>query len=132
MQYLHVTLSIRFFTDQKCFGPGVATLLHRVEEQHSLRSAALSMEMAYSKAWKIIRTAEQCLGTPLLHSSTGGKNGGGAVLTEAAKSLLALYDEYCAKLRGYAEGLFEETFSDWTQTYMHRKAPVDSAKGAAR
>ena len=58
---LHLKLTIRLFTDdnQRCFGPGIATLLERVREHRSLRAAASSMEMAYSKAWRIIRTAEQ-------------------------------------------------------------------------
>ncbi len=107
---LHVSLSVRLFTDRKAFGPGVATLLHRVEEHHSLRAAALSMEMAYSKAWTIVRNAEQALGFKLLLSATGGKNGGGAVLTPEAVRFLAAYDEYCARLRHTANDLFEEIF----------------------
>ncbi len=108
---LHVVLSVRLFTDQKCFGPGVATLLHRVKAKRSLRAAAQSMEMAYSKAWRIVRTAEDCLGFKLMTSTTGGKNGGGAVLTPEAELLLETYDGYCAQLRGYANALFEEKFA---------------------
>lgn len=103
---LHPVISIRLFTDRKCFGPGVATLLHRVEEHHSLRGAAASMGMAYSKAWTILRNAEDCLGFKLLHSATGGKNGGGATLTPEAIRLLAAYDAYCAALRAEAEALY--------------------------
>ena len=55
---LHAVLSVRLFTDQKCFGPGIAELLHRVDEHHSLRAAAQSMELAYSKAWTIMKNAE--------------------------------------------------------------------------
>ena len=107
---LHVNLTIRLFADEKCFGPGIATLLHRVEEHHSLRAAAISMEMAYSKAWTVIRRAESILGFKLLSSSTGGKNGGGAVLTEEAVQLLAAYDSYCVTLHEEAERLFAERF----------------------
>ena len=103
---LNPVLTIRLFTDRKCFGPGVATLLHRVEEHHSLRAAAASMEMAYSKAWTIVRNAENCLGFKLLHSATGGKNGGGASLTPEAIRLLTAYDAYCAALRAEAETLY--------------------------
>ena len=58
---LHLKLTVRLYSDdnQRCFGPGIATLLERVQEHRSLRAAALSMEMAYSKAWRIIRTAEE-------------------------------------------------------------------------
>ena len=71
---LHTVLTIRLFTDEKCFGPGIATLLHHIEDLHSLRSAAMQMNMAYSKAWTIVRNAEAQLGFKLLHSTTGGRH----------------------------------------------------------
>ena len=85
-QDLHLKLTVRLYTDDagRCFGPGIATLLHRVEEHHSLRAAAKSMEMAYSKAWRIIRTAERVFGCKMLESTIGGQGGGGAVLTAQA------------------------------------------------
>lgn len=49
-------LTIRIFGEDKCFGPGVAVLLRRVRELHSLRAAAMSIGMAYSKAWTILKT----------------------------------------------------------------------------
>lgn len=113
---LHAVLSVRLFTDQKCFGPGIAELLRRVDIHHSLRSAAQSMEMAYSKAWKITKNAEDGLGVKLLHSTTGGKNGGGAELTIEARQMLDAYDRYCSKLREYGDQLLTEEFSfcgDW-------------------
>ena len=92
---LRVVLSARVFSDQKCFGPGVSQLLKRVDELHSLRAAALSMSMAYSKAWTVVRNAEDGLGFHLLTSTAGGKHGGGAVLTDEARQMLTAYDE-CA------------------------------------
>ena len=86
---LHANLTVRIFTDRKCFGPGVAELLRRVRELHSLRAAAMSMNMAYSKAWTVLRTAQEGLGVKLLRSSTGGRNGGGAMLTAEGERLLA-------------------------------------------
>ena len=104
-------VSLRIFGEEKCFGPGVAQLLRRVEEKHSLRAAALSMGMAYSKAWTIVKTAEKELGFELLVSTTGGKNGGGATLSQRALSLLAVYEEYCADLRAYAQKEFQTRFA---------------------
>lgn len=104
------SFTCRLFNEDKAFGPGVAQLLHRVEELRSLRSAANSMEMAYSKAWTIIKNSEKALGYPLLASTTGGKNGGGAVLTEEGASLLKKYDEFCAEMQAYGDKLFAEKF----------------------
>lgn len=104
-------LSCRLFTDVKCFGPGVAQLLHAVQELHSLRAAALSMDMAYSKAWTIIKNSEKALGFSLLDSTTGGKGGGGAALTPEGARLLRAYDTFCARLHDAADELFQEEFA---------------------
>ena len=123
-QKLHPVLSVRLFTDEKCFGPGVAALLTLVKTCHSLRAAAMEMGMAYSKAWTILKNAEEQLGFKLLLSTTGGKHGGGAVLTDEARQMLTAYDEYCEKLRAYGEKLFEETFAfydDIPKQEVHKK-----------
>ena len=92
-------MSVRIYQDEnKVFGPGIAQLLHRVRELRSLRAAASSMNMAYSKAWTVLRTAENALGYKLLYSSAGGKNGGGAVLTPQGEKLLEQYDEFCRRM----------------------------------
>ena len=108
--HLKVTLRIYSDDDHRCFGPGIATLLQRVREHRSLRAGAASMEMAYSKAWRIIRTAEAVFGCKLLSSTIGGPHGGGAVLTPEAEQLLAAYESYCADVTAYAQGKFEEAF----------------------
>lgn len=104
-------LSCRLFTDAKCFGPGVAQLLHAVQELHSLRAAALSMDMAYSKAWTIIKNSEKALDFSLLDSTTGGKGGGGAALTPEGARLLRAYDTFCSRLHDAADELFQEEFA---------------------
>lgn len=104
-------LSCRLFTDAKCFGPGVAQLLHAVQHLHSLRAAALSMDMAYSKAWTIIKNSEKALGFSLLDSTTGGKGGGGAALTPEGARLLRAYDTFCSRLHDAADELFQEEFA---------------------
>jgi len=110
MDKLTYRITCRIFAGEKAFGPGVAELLHRVEQLHSLRSAANSMEMAYSKAWTIIRNSENTLGFKLLSSTVGGKNGGGAVLTDEAREFLGCYEEFCTELKAYGDKLFAEKF----------------------
>ena len=112
---LHANISVRLFTDEKCFGPGIAALLRRVEKHHSLRAAAASMGMAYSKAWTILKSCEEHLGFKLLHSTVGGKNGGGATLTDDAEKMLRAYDAYCAELKAYGDKLLSEKFSFFRQ-----------------
>ena len=72
MDRLHPALTVRLYTDKKCFGPGVAMLLRRVRTLRSLRAAAMDMDMAYSKAWSILRTAERELGRRRRGAYRGG------------------------------------------------------------
>ena len=116
-------LTIRIFGEDKCFSPGVAVLLRRVRELHSLRAAAMSMSMAYSKAWTVIRGAEEGLGFKLLTSTAGGKHGGGAELTDEARQIMAAYETYCARLNEYGQALFGELFP-----FCARENHIDSTR----
>jgi molybdate transport repressor ModE-like protein len=85
------------FTDDdgnKFFGEGPLRLLRCVERTGSLRAAAIEMEMAYSKASRLLKQAEANLGFPLTQRSTGGKDGGGSVLTPEGKRWLRQYEAY--------------------------------------
>jgi len=113
MDRLHPALTVRLYTDRKCFGPGVAMLLRRVRTLHSLRAAAMDMDMAYSKAWSILRTAEQELNMKLLHSTAGGRGGGGAALTPEGVRLLDAFDAYEAELKESASRLFPKYFQEF-------------------
>lgn len=87
---------IIFFDDsgEKFFGEGPARLLHGIEEKGSVRAAAISMKMAYTKALAILKNAEAALGFPLIIRTTGGKSGGGSILTKQGKEWLNRYEAY--------------------------------------
>lgn len=87
---------IQFLEDsgEKFFGEGPYRLLKAVEETGSLRCAAASMEMAYSKALRLVKNAESALGFPLTQRSAGGKDGGGSTLTPEGKAWLFQYETY--------------------------------------
>lgn len=110
---LRPAISLRIYREEKCFGPGVARLLALVEETSSLRAAAQSMEMAYSKAWSIVKNSERGLGFKLLTSTTGGKGGGGAQLTEEARKLLKDFEAFEKETRSAAERLFQKYFGGY-------------------
>lgn len=107
---LRYDLRIRFYQTERCFGPGVAELMHGVETKGSIRAACREMGMAYSKAWKIINRAEQDLGFLLIQRESGGKAGGGAVLTPAGKDFLQRYDAFVSAVRQEADRLFLDYF----------------------
>lgn len=90
---LHAKITLRFFNekDEKCFGPGIAELLELIEQTGSLRSSCAKMQMAYSKAWKLLKDCEKALGISLLQRKVGGEEGGGSILTEEGKAILLKY-----------------------------------------
>jgi len=72
-------------------GPGKVDLLVLIGETGSIREAAERMGMSYMRAWTLIRTMNACFREPLVATSRGGKERGGAVLTETGKRALDLY-----------------------------------------
>ena len=93
---MRAVTKIQFTDDEgnKFFGEGPLRLLRCVERTGSLRAAAIEMEMAYSKAIRLLKQAEANLGFPLTQRSTGGKDGGGSVLTPEGKRWLRQYEAY--------------------------------------
>ena len=99
--------------NHRFFGEGPRQLLHAIDETGSLRSAALSMNMAYTKALRIIRSAEATLGFPLTIRTTGGKGGGGSVLTPKAKEFLHDYETYREACIQSSRELYTQIFSKY-------------------
>ena len=110
MNQIRFIVSPRIMGEEKFFGPGIAALLHRVETYHSIRQATLSMGMAYSKAWAMIRLAEEGLGGKIVERRAGGKDGGGADVTERGRKLTELYQRYEDAVRNYSVEKYREIF----------------------
>lgn len=97
------------------FGLGVLELLQLVEKTNSLQTAAATMEMSYSKAWKIVRTAEQELGFKLMDRHVGGAGGGSSQLTECGKEFVDRFEQFSRDVNEVTAQLFQRYFSDFTQ-----------------
>ena len=76
------------------------------------KAAAMEMEMAYSKASKLLKQAEQELGFPLTTRVTGGKDGGGSCLTEEGKEWLQRYENYRDACKEANSKLYLEFFPE--------------------
>jgi molybdate transport system regulatory protein len=87
------------------FGVGIRELLIRVEDTGSLHRAASEMGLAYSKAWRIVRRAEEHLGYPLLARRAGGTGGGGSVLSPEARRLVPAFGELIDEARSMLDEL---------------------------
>ena len=95
---------------EKFFGEGPARLLQGIEVHGSLRSAAMVMDMAYTKALKLIKNAEAALGFPLTTRITGGKDGGGSILTPEGKAWLRRYEAYTKACEEMNAQMFRQFF----------------------
>lgn len=56
------------------------------------------------------KQCEENLGFKLLISTTGGKSGGGAFLTDDAKQIINSYNMYCADIEEYSSKLLDKYF----------------------
>ena len=90
------------------FGRGVADLLHGVDEFCSLNLAARHMGMAYSKAWRIVRQAEEALGIQLLHRMRKS----GSTLTVEGRKMLEAYEEAERAAWAAADAVMERFYGD--------------------
>jgi molybdate transport system regulatory protein len=82
-----------------------------VEAYGSLRAAAASMGMAYTKALRLLRHAEDALGFVLVCRTAGGKDGGGSTLTDEGKEWLLRYEAYRDACKQAAEQLYSQHFT---------------------
>ncbi len=79
--------------DNVLLGEGRVKLLKAIDKKGSLSKAAKSINISYKKAWTMIDCVNKSAKKPVTESSTGGKGGGGATLTEYGKKLIKAFDE---------------------------------------
>ena len=96
---------------EKFFGEGPYRLMLLIEETGSLRAAAMKMDMAYTKALKIMNRAEEVLGFELTVKKTGGRAGGGSKLTPQGKEWVERYGKYREACIAANRKLYLEFFS---------------------
>ncbi len=95
---------------EKFFGEGPCRLLKGIQRTGSLRAAALEMEMAYTKATRILKRAEETLGFPLTERTIGGKGGGGSRLTPEAAAFVEKYERFRDGCYAANKELFRQVF----------------------
>jgi molybdate transport system regulatory protein len=85
-------LSVRIDLDTEGrIGPGKIALLENIHTCGSISAAGRAMDMSYKRAWDLVDELNRICGQPAVERQTGGKNGGGAVLTPFGLSLVARY-----------------------------------------
>ncbi|WP_454618181.1 winged helix-turn-helix domain-containing protein [Bradyrhizobium cenepequi] len=85
-------LSVRIDLDsEERIGPGKIQLLEHIRDCGSISAAGRAMEMSYKRAWDLVDEINRICRHAAVERQTGGKNGGGAVLTPFGLSLVARY-----------------------------------------
>jgi len=86
------SLSLRIDLDaDDRIGPGKIRLLESIQACGSISAAGRAMEMSYKRAWDLVDEINRVCRQPAVERQTGGKNGGGAMLTPFGISLVARY-----------------------------------------
>jgi molybdate transport system regulatory protein len=82
------SLSVRIDLDpQGRIGPGKIQLLENIRANGSISAAGRAMDMSYKRAWDLVDEINRICGHAAVERQTGGRNGGGAVLTPFGLSL---------------------------------------------
>ena len=86
------SLSVRIDLDaQDRIGPGKIQLLEQIRDSGSISAAGRAMDMSYKRAWDLVDEINRICRQAAVERQTGGKNGGGAMLTPFGLSLVARY-----------------------------------------
>ena len=88
---------------ERFFGPGRVELLQRIDNTGSIRQAAAEMGMSYKKAWDMIAAVNKQAIRPLVVPQAGGKKGGGSVITDDARALIAYHAQLRARFLAFLE-----------------------------
>jgi molybdate transport system regulatory protein len=86
------SLSVRIdLNTEGRIGPGKIALLEHIREHGSISAAGRAMDMSYKRAWDLVDEINRICRQSAVEPQTGGKNGGGAVLTPFGISLVKRY-----------------------------------------
>jgi len=86
------SLSVRIDLDTEGrIGPGKIQLLENIHACGSISAAGRAMDMSYKRAWDLVDEINRICRHAAVARQTGGRNGGGAILTPFGMSLVARY-----------------------------------------
>lgn len=88
-------------------GVGILWLLEGIEKYGSIRKAAESMNLSYTKAHQMLKKLEVSLQIQILDRQRGGNARGGATLSESGKIYLDKYRVFHQKIEEYCNKEFE-------------------------
>ena len=103
-------------------GPGKARLVALIAESGSISAAARKMGMSYRRAWQLVEQLNNSFDQPVVLTAIGGKRGGGAVVTDFGKRLVAGYHRMEAKASAAIAADLEEFSAHLRMAAAKRKS----------
>jgi molybdate transport system regulatory protein len=115
MQKIHNGLDIRSkiwieVDGEPVFGRGRRFLLEAIDAHGSINRAAEEVGLSFRKAWGHIKAMEDRLGVKLVERQAGGKNGGGALLTDDARVFLKKFEQLETGIQEFVDEKFRKLF----------------------
>ncbi|UTW66545.1 LysR family transcriptional regulator [bacterium SCSIO 12643] len=89
-------------------GEGRVRLLQAIDKNGSISAASKELNISYRKAWKMIDIMNSQAKSPLVERQTGGKKGGGTVVTKEGKKAIASYLVLKEKCNAFMDQAFAE------------------------
>lgn len=84
-------------------GYGRVILLERIKKYGSISMAARSMDMSYRHAWELVESMNRLSKKRLVETSTGGRGGGGAIVTAEGEKVIELFWSLFSDLKIFLE-----------------------------
>lgn len=117
-------LLLRVLSDKHpAMGPGKAQLVALIADTGSISAAARRMGMSYRRAWQLVEAVNKSFNRPVVLTATGGKRGGGAVVTDFGRRLVERYHAMETK----ASDAIAPDLAEFTKD-MRRAAPRRKAR----
>lgn len=99
------------FGEGRRIGPGKIDLIDAVGRTGSIAAAGRSMGMSYRRAWLLVSAVNQMFDEPVVASHAGGREGGGAKLTDFGRRLVEAYRRVELRTRDSAARELEEAIA---------------------
>jgi len=94
--------------DLFAFGPGKAALLDAIARHESISGAGRELGLSYSKTRRLVDEMNLSFRSPLVETSRGGSERGGAVVTEIGRRVLDVFRSMEEKAREAVQDGFRD------------------------
>jgi molybdate transport system regulatory protein len=111
LRRLLMEIRAKFWIENKgevVLGGGKTALLGAVDRLGSIQAAADEFGMSYRHAWGAIKKIEKRAGFKIVDTKLGGKEGGGAQLTQQGRAFVDRVDSLLSDLNRMVEKRFKQ------------------------